>query len=664
MNGRLKLSTKIDSAVGKTALKALFVSALLSLSISVLSPEAMAAIGSDARLSQLEVKFFKHTYAKDDDTARLERLEKMIFGEVRQGGDSDRLKNLADTVPNLSSYSADDASGQSGSTSSYSASSSAASSAASSQSSGSQSSGSQSSGSGQTGRRRNDLQPAAQADAANKVLAGESKYPSITALEQHLFNKDYSAEAVGDRLNRLETKVFGRPSKFTDLSDRVDALKEKTRVDIAKKAPPGSDWVDEDDDSNAYPPPSKEPVARSDGDDGRSFSGKDLRKDMQRAFGQPGSRDFGGGSAYGMSSGGSSSSSSGRSSGNSASGAYGMGNLGNSPSSMSSVYMDDDDDTVSPKAMRKARQSLIPGGSGSGSSSGSARGSASQSAQSSSADDAPMVGAVGLNQKVTSLENAVLGKTFTKDPLPDRVTRLEQTVLPKQADQNATLSLPVRVSKLLEKVPVSSRQTASAPPRSRRHNDDMDMDDDLDSVMPGNMTNMTQGSGTMTQQRGPGGLSKIINSIGNMLGSGYVGGYAMPSGGMVRDSNTGMLVDTMTGNLINPSTGQVVGRSTGYGSQYSTGYPGVVQQYSGTGIGTGFGMMNPMTINPYGGGYGTGYGAYPYGGVSPYNSFNNGFAPFGSPGMGIGGIRFGTGGLGIGTGGMGLGGVRYGGMWP
>lgn len=320
---------------------------------------------------------------------------------------------------------------------------------------------------------------------------------------------------------------------------------------------------------------------------------------------------------------------------------------------MSSAYMDDfdDDGMTSSKKMRKARESLIPGGQ-------TARGSASQSAQSSASEDAPMVGAVGLNQKVTSLENAVLGKTFSSEPLPDRVSRLELTVLPKQAEQNATLSLPVRVAKLLEKVPISSRQTASAPPRSKRHSDDMDLDDDLDMGMSGNMSQGMQG---MQQQKGPGGLSKIINSIGNMLGSGYVGGYSMPSGGMVRDPSTGMLVDTMTGNLINPSTGQVVGRSTSYGTQYSTGYPGMIQQYS-TGIGgmgTGLGIVNPMNTMPYGAGYGTGYGAYPYGGVSPYNSFNNGFSPYGYPGAGVGGIRFNTGGLGIGGGG-----IRFGGMWP
>lgn len=73
---------------------------------AVLSPfclPAWAAQNSDDRLAKLEVKFFKHTFPKDDDTVRLERLEKMIFGEAKSGNSSERLKNLADTVPNLAS---------------------------------------------------------------------------------------------------------------------------------------------------------------------------------------------------------------------------------------------------------------------------------------------------------------------------------------------------------------------------------------------------------------------------------------------------------------------------------------------------------------------------------------------------------------------------------
>ena len=174
---------------------------------------------------------------------------------------------------------------------------------------------------------------------ADKVLAGESKYPAVTALETHLFKRDYAGEAVGDRLNRLETKVFGHPSKFTDLSERVDALKEKTNVDVAKAPANGTDWTsdeDEDGSGHSFPVPKRtEPVARADGDDGRSFSGRDVAGDLRKAFGigVPGNTMGGQASgAYGMGG-----ASAGRGRSNSASGAYGMGGGSSSGRSASSV---------------------------------------------------------------------------------------------------------------------------------------------------------------------------------------------------------------------------------------------------------------------------------------------------------------------------------------
>jgi hypothetical protein len=604
-------------------------------SLIIASVPAQAAVGSDPRLGQLEVKFFKHTYPKDEEAARLERLEKMIFGEVKSGASESRLKALADTVPNLGQVAAEDADSQSSSASTADASESGGASSA-------------SAAPVRAAGKRNKVKNAdsdldlteerSKSRPGGQVLSGESKYPAITSLEQHIFNRDYAAEPVGDRLNRLETKVFGKPSKFTDLSERVDALKEKSRVDVARQPPPGTDWIDDDDDDINFPAPRSsvarspqrsEPVPRTDGDDGRSFSGRDLRKDMQSAFG---TRSSGGG--YGMGSFGSS--------GGAASGAYGMGS-GASTSSASA--------SMPATAPRRRAQSQ----SDSDRSSGSA-GSGSDRFD----DAAPAVGAIGLSSKVTALENAVLGKSYAKDPLIERVGRLEETVFPSKSDTAASLSLPERVAKLVEKVPI-----AAAPPKTARANrarrDDFDMDDvDMGSASSlgglGSMSSMGAGSGGMTMsstQTRSGGLGKIINSIGSMLGGGY-GGYAasygMPGGGLVRDPSTGYMVDSMSGNLINPSTGQVVGRAAGYPSSVYT-----------NGISTG-----------YSSGYGTGLGGYGYGGVpiggmpigglpmgmpmgvpamGGYNSFNNGFSPYGFPGGGYGmggsGIRFGGGNFGV-----------------
>lgn len=645
---------RISESIFQNRLKSVVVSCSLAATLTLVgavSPfcsmqPADAAIGSDPRLGQLEVKFFKHTYPKDEEAVRLERLEKMIFGESKSGAAEARLKALADTVPNLAEIAKEEAQAASGASEETASSGSSSSSG--------NSSNSVSAARGKRGKAKDDssndlAEERSKTKPGGQVLSGESKYPAVTALEQHIFNRDYAAEAVGDRLNRLETKVFGKPSKFTDLSERVDALKEKSRVDIARQAPPGSDWIDDDDDDINFPAPRpvarspvrSEPVARTDGDDGRSFSGRDLRKDMQNAFG---TRSGGG---YGMSGSGSSASSS----GGGASGAYGMG-AGASAGLASAGSYGSGMPATAPR--RKSA------GAGSGSSSSAGAG-AINGGGSDRFDDAPPVGAIGLSSKVTALENAVLGKTYAKDPLIERVGRLEETVFPSKSDTASSLSLPERVAKLVEKVPI-----ASAPPKSARANrgrsrDDFDMDDDMDmgSGM-GSMSSLGAGSGgmTMSQTTRSGGLGKIINSIGSMLGGGYggyAGAYGMPTGTLVRDPSTGYMVDSMSGNLINPSTGQIVGRSAGYPSSVYTN--GIGGGYS-SGYGTGLGAYPGMSA-----GYGVPIGGIPVGGMpiggmpiggmpmGGYSSFNNGFSPYGFPGggygLGGGGIRFGGGNFGV-----------------
>ncbi len=595
---------------------------------------AMASVGSDVRLSQLEVKFFKHTYPKDEEAVRLERLEKMIFGEARTGASETRLKNLADTVPNLGAVTSEDSDKSEGSSSSSFSSSSGR---------------SASSSAKPVNSNDSDLDLSEERSQGKKpggqVLSGESKYPVVTALEQSIFKRDYASDPVADRLNRLETKVFGKPSKFTDLSERVDALKEKTRVDVAKQAPQGTDWLDDEDDDISFPAPkqpSRQPVARSDGEDGRSFSGRDLRKDMQNAFSSRASGAASGG--YGMGGAGSSSSGS-----NSASGAYGMGSIG-SPRSAGRA-LDDEDDDLPPVAPRRAVSAGSTTRAQTGASSGRAA-AASDRFASDSGDAAVPGGAIGLSSKVTALENAVLGKTFASDPLIERVGRLEETVFPNKPDSGASLSLPERVAKLVEKVPI-----AAAPPKTARANrsrrddfdDDLDMGSGISSL--GSMGGMGSGmtSQSQAQTRGSGGLGKIINSIGNMLGGGYgsygtyggyTNGYGVPgAGAMVRDPSTGFLIDSMSGNLINPATGQVVGRSAGYPAGAYGGY------------GTGLGGLPAGAGFGYPAGMGMGLGVpvgVPMGG---YSSFNNGFSPYGYPaggyGLGGSGIRFGGSGFGV-----------------
>lgn len=60
---------------------------------------------------------------------------------------------------------------------------------------------------------------------ANDQASVQSDYPHVTALEVAILGgQSFPKEPLADRLSRMETKAFGKPSRNLDLSDRTDAL--------------------------------------------------------------------------------------------------------------------------------------------------------------------------------------------------------------------------------------------------------------------------------------------------------------------------------------------------------------------------------------------------------------------------------------------------------
>ncbi|MBS1954711.1 MAG: hypothetical protein JST89_11020 [Cyanobacteria bacterium SZAS-4] len=525
---------------------------------------AMPAYAADAdpadpSVPKLEKKFFEHTYPKDALPQRLERIEKMVFGESKTGADSERLAKLIQAVPGLNSVPDTPASSSSSSSSTAAA-------------------------------DAQDVPMAPPSKSRQAVNPSDgTKYPQVDAMEQKLMGgKTFSSEPVDQRLARLETQVFGKPSSSTDLSDRVDALKSKTGVDITKNTPLGADWADDDD--TFMPPPTAQHRAPTTGADGRSFSGRDLRNDLNSAFNRSnrGNSDdqdvpFTGSGSYGGR--GSSSYSS-----PSASGSYGFGgsSTGSSGSSGSYGFGGGGGSYQRSSAPRTAFQSTPP---------------SYQPAPQTMPDTSS---GMGLNQQVSALEQEVLNKTYSKDPLPMRVDRLETNIIPKDKLNWQDKPLPERVSHLVSIIPIS----APSMVKNQRVAQSPDIDPDFPEMA--NASNMPKPA----PQRS-GGLSKIMNSLGNMFsGTGYSTGYGM-SGNLITDPQTGLLMDPNSGNLIDPSSGMVIGRRV---VQPQYGY----NQYGMGGMG-GMGM----------------------------NGFGNGFSPYGSSfGIGGGGMR------------MGIGGGRVGGMWP
>ena len=214
----------------------------------------------------------------------------------------------------------------------------------------------------------------------------------------------------------------------------------------------------------------------------------------------------------------------------------------------------------------------------------------------------------GLSQQVLALEHEIFAKGYEHDPLPARLNRLETTVFPGQKP-NTEMSLPQRVQILLAKVPIP-QQELQALAKTYQIEPDNSLAD-----------NSNNDPNLQSIQKSRGNLSKIINSLGGMLGGGMAGGYPTNGGNYVLAPNTGMLVDPNTGYMINPNTG------TAYGAQ---------RNYQTNGYGSGNYGFNSFTpsMSPFGG------SPYGMGGIGP--GFGSGFG-FGGGGMGMGGGGMGFG---------------------
>jgi hypothetical protein len=186
--------------------------------------------GETANVIKLESKLFNHPFDKDTPQRRIERLEQSVFGETKDGAFGDRVTALLQAVPNLDTPP--------------------------------KSAAPQPVASSQAGKPHR--KPADEARAGNDSQTAQSdddtmsmpgNYPAVSAIEKKILGQAHDADPVGQRLARLETQVFGKSSGSTDLSDRVDRLKQKTGVDVTKVVPAGSDWSDEEDENFGMPSP-------------------------------------------------------------------------------------------------------------------------------------------------------------------------------------------------------------------------------------------------------------------------------------------------------------------------------------------------------------------------------------------------------------------------
>jgi hypothetical protein len=150
-------------------------------------------------LSILEHRFFSHAYGHDPAEKRLERLECLVFGSTRDGSNTERMARLMKTV---------------------------------------------------AARSQQPLaqeKPAVPAPAPaseekprfNKPPASSKQYPVLNTLEWKTLKKTYPDESLDQRLDRLESKMFGQPAQTMAYIDRVERLKKTLGIGLTPEPADG-----------------------------------------------------------------------------------------------------------------------------------------------------------------------------------------------------------------------------------------------------------------------------------------------------------------------------------------------------------------------------------------------------------------------------------------
>jgi len=170
--------------------------------------------GTQAQLVQLERQYFKCNFDTDGDDSRVQRLEKLVFGQGGTGDPGPRVKKLYEAAMGAAASSDEDAP-KSAQTASPMADSPMA----------------------------EPQQSSSNADSTAKTArvsvddpdSSEVKYPRISELEKAILSQTFEKQPLPDRLSRMETKAFGNPCTDKDLSDRTDALETYVNKKLHKK---------------------------------------------------------------------------------------------------------------------------------------------------------------------------------------------------------------------------------------------------------------------------------------------------------------------------------------------------------------------------------------------------------------------------------------------
>lgn len=139
----------------------------------------------------LENRFFFHHYGHDPIEKRLERLELLTLGASQYGSNGERLSHLKSAIVQRDKQAAQI----------------------------------------MADHKAEQARIAAKGDGGAKTGAkAETNYPVLSTLEWRILKKTYSGETIDQRLDRLESQLFGMPAQAMSYVDRIERLKKTAGV--------------------------------------------------------------------------------------------------------------------------------------------------------------------------------------------------------------------------------------------------------------------------------------------------------------------------------------------------------------------------------------------------------------------------------------------------
>lgn len=156
-------------------------------------------LAASTQLRLLELKYFEHTFDSDSAEDRVERVEKLVRGDVMQGDPADRIKSITALLQadgeSLAPVGAVDNTPKAATN---------------------------------NPSRAPRNQAAPRSDDGDNQAAPTSNdrgdYPHVTNLEKEILNQTFVGGVLSERLGRLETKAFGKVTNTNDFSARIDRL--------------------------------------------------------------------------------------------------------------------------------------------------------------------------------------------------------------------------------------------------------------------------------------------------------------------------------------------------------------------------------------------------------------------------------------------------------